>query len=166
MLTKIPRPRLGDKMFRNTLIGLREEAMVVSITASVHSQSDWTAVMMTKNGVEFIGSDREHRGQFDWAPLSWEYDESRHSWVVPEEDQSIAEAKVVGEKSWDIPQPLPNEKYMSWRSRVYREIPDLRKEDTATEILSAAWKGEAEQERFPQSRFRWLVPLRLHRLGL
>ena len=35
---------------------------------------------------------------------------------------------------------------MSWRSRVYREIPDLRKEDTATEILSAAWKGEAEQE--------------------
>ena len=100
MLTKIPRPRLGDKMFRNTLIGLREEAMVVSITASVHSQSDWTAVMMTKNGVEFIGSDREHRGQFDWAPLSWEYD----------------------------------------------EIPDLRKEDTATEILSAAWKGEAEQE--------------------
>jgi hypothetical protein len=145
MLTKIPRPQLGDKMFRNTLIGLREEALVVSIT-SHKSGVNWTAVMMTKNGVEFIGSDKEHRGQFDWAPVSWEYDESRHSWVVPEEDQTAAEAKVVGEKNWDIPQPLPNEKYMSWRSRVYREVPNLKKEDKAAEILSAAWKGEAEQE--------------------
>jgi|TARA_A100000172_G_scaffold16539_2_gene8985 hypothetical protein len=145
MLTKIPRPQLGDKMFRNTLIGLREEAMVVSVT-SHKSGVNWTAVMMTKNGVEFIGSDKEHRGAFDWAPISWQYDETRNTWVVPEEDQTAAEAKVVGEKSWDIPQPLPNEKYMSWRSRVYREIPDLKKEDTAAEILSAAWKGEAEQE--------------------
>jgi hypothetical protein len=145
MLTKIPRPQLGDKMFRNTLIGLREEALVVSITS--HNTGDsWTAVMMTKNGVEFVSSDREHRSQFDWAPVSWKYDEARHSWVIPEEDQAITEAKVVGEKSWDIPEPLPGEKYMSWRSRVYREVPNLKKEEKATEILSAAWKGEAEQE--------------------
>jgi len=143
MLTKIPRPQLGDKMFRNTLIGLREEALVVSITGSKNSES-WTAVMMTKNGVEFIGSDREHRGQFDWAPIAWEYDEGRHSWVVPDGEQSLSDAKAVGEKTWDIPEPLPGEKYMSWRSRVYREIPDLKKEESATEILSVAWKGEVE----------------------
>lgn len=145
MLTKIPRPQLGDKMFRNTLIGLREEALVVSVT-SHKSGGSWTAVMMTKNGVEFIGADREYRGQFDWAPISWQYDESRNSWVVPEEDQLASEAKVVGEKTWDIPEPLPGEKYMSWRSRVYREVPGLKKEDNATELLSAAWKNETEQE--------------------
>lgn len=145
MLTKIPRPQLGDKMFRNTLIGLREEALVVSVT-SHKSGGSWTAVMMTKNGVEFIGADREYRGQFDWAPISWQYDESRNSWVVPEEDQLASEAKAVGEKTWDIPEPLPGEKYMSWRSRVYREVPDLKREDNATELLSAAWKNETEQE--------------------
>ena len=122
MITAIPRPQLGDKMFRNTLIGLREEAMVLSITSHKAGKS-WTAVLMTKNGIEFIGSDNEHRGQFDWAPVSWEYDE----------------------KAWDIPEPLPGEKYMSWRSRVFREVPGLRKEAKATDILSTAWKNETAQ---------------------
>lgn len=146
MLTKIPRPQLGDKMHRNTMIGLREEALVVSISGPRHNGAMWSAVMMTKNGVEFVGSDKEHRGQFDWVPLSWKYDEDRHAWVVPEDNQVVAEAKAVGEKTWDIPEPLPGEKYMSWRSRVYREVPDLKKEDNATELLSTAWKNETEQE--------------------
>ena len=145
MLTKIPRPRLGDKMFRNTLIGLREEAMVVSITASVHSQSDWTAVMMTKNGVEFVGSDQEHRGKYDWVPLSWRYDEQRKAWVLPEDDaQAIADAKAVDAKAWDLPTPTDGEKYMSWRARALREVPGLRGIEEAKEILSGAWKERAQ----------------------
>jgi len=144
MITAIPRPQLGDKMFRNTLIGLREEAMVICITSHKTGVS-WTAVLMTKNGVEFIGSDNEHRGQFDWAPVSWEYDEGRHSWVVPEENQAVSEAKRVDEKIWDIPEPLPGEKYMSWRSRVFREVPGLKKEAKATDLLSTAWKNETAQ---------------------
>ena len=144
-LTTIPRPQLGDHMYRHTLIGLREEAMVTSVCGPENDRKMWSAVMMTKNGVEFVGSDQEHRGKYDWVPLSWRYDEQRKAWVLPEDDaQAIADAKAVDAKAWDLPTPTDGEKYMSWRARALREVPGLRGIEEAKEILSGAWKERAQ----------------------
>ena len=141
-LTTIPRPQLGDLMHRNTLIGLREESMVISVSGPERDRAMWSAVMMTKNGVEFVGSDQEHRGKYDWVPITWRYDNERSRWVIPESDlQALSEAPEVDQKEWELPTPAEGEKYMSWRARVLRETPGLRSEDDVTEVLSAAWKG-------------------------
>tara|TARA_R110002110_G_scaffold14954_3_gene68382 strand:+ start:1378 stop:1848 length:471 start_codon:yes stop_codon:yes gene_type:complete len=144
-LTAIPRPQLGDLMYRHTLIGLREEAMVVSISGPETDRSMWSSVMMTKNGVEFVGSDQEHRGKYDWVPLSWQYDEERKAWVLPKNaEQAVSDAKAVDAKDWDLPTPVAGERYMTWRARALREVPGLRGASGAKDILSDAWK-EREQ---------------------
>lgn len=144
-LTTIPRPELGDLMYRHTLIGLREEAMVVSISGPENDRSMWAAVMMTKNGVEFVGSDQEHRGKYDWVPITWKYDDTRKAWVVPDNaDQQVSEAKIVDEQIWDLPTPLEGERYMTWRARALREVPGLRGATGAKDILSDAWKDREQ----------------------
>jgi len=144
-LTTIPRPQLGDLMHRHTLIGLQEEAMVVSISGPERDRAMWSAVMMTKNGVEFVGSDQEHRGKYDWVPLTWKYDNERSRWVIPTSDlQALTEAREVDQKDWVLPTPNSGEKYMSWRARVLREVPGLRTAEDVTDVLSFAWKGREQ----------------------
>lgn len=144
-LTTIPRPELGDHMYRHTLIGLREEAMVTSVCGPGNDRGMWSAVMMTKNGVEFVGSDQEHRGKYDWVPLSWRYDEERKAWVLPTDtEQAISEARAVDQQDWSLPTPNDGERYMSWRARALREVPGLRGTDGAKEILSDAWKERSQ----------------------
>lgn len=143
----LPRPKLGDHLYRHTLIGLVEEAMIVSINGPEKQPEMWTAVVMTRSGVEFVSSDREFRSKHDWVPSSWMYDEERKCWVIP----------VVGTKesqdadAWNLPAPNTGEKYMSWRARVFREVPTLKKSDGVNDILSSAWKSLERVEMTPAS---------------
>ena len=60
-LTAIPRVKVGDVMFRRTLINQYEEAMVVSILSNDVDSPSWSATLMTKNGIEHVSGHVEHR---------------------------------------------------------------------------------------------------------
>ena len=61
------RPQLGDIFVRRNLNGNEEEAMVLSV--QYHPKGVmWQATMNTKNGVEFVTGDAEHRNVHDWRP--------------------------------------------------------------------------------------------------
>ncbi len=137
----LPRPQLGDKMYKFTLTQQVEECLVISIIGPPDNPDFWTATLLTKNGVEFVGSDKEYRGRHDWVPITWMYDEDRKVWVAPVDANDVRDADKV---DWKVPAPRSGEKYMSWRARVFREIPALKKDAQATEILSDVWKNKAE----------------------
>jgi hypothetical protein len=132
----LTRLKLGDTMYRHSHMGLVEEAMVVSMRTHPSEKRSWTAVLMTQNGVEFVSSDKEFRGRNDWVPTSWMYDDQHSCWVVPIGGE--ARPNVV---DWQLPAPDAGEKYMSWRARVFREVPALKAEKSATAILSNAWNS-------------------------
>ena len=132
----LARLKLGDHMYRHTHMGLLEEAMIISIRTHPSERSSWTAVLSTQNGVEFVSSDKEYRGRNDWVPVAWMYDEEHSCWVVPVGGE--ASSKVT---DWNLPAPSAGEKYMSWRARVFREVPALKAEQAATQILSNAWNS-------------------------
>jgi hypothetical protein len=136
----LPRPQLGDKMYKFTLTKQVEECLVVSIIGPPDNPEYWSATLLTKNGVEFVGSDREYRGRHDWVPITWMFDEERKVWVAPLDDGASRDADKV---DWNVPAPKAGEKYMSWRARVFREIPALKKDAQATEILSDVWKSKS-----------------------
>jgi len=135
--SKIPRPKMGDSFYRHTLIGLVEEAMVVSMNGPEKHPEEWSAVVLTRTGTEFITSDQEFRSKHDWVPSNWMYDEERNCWVVPSSDDT--EAKDA--HAWQLPAPKAGERYMSWRARVFREVPMLKKDDSVNDILSSSWKS-------------------------
>ena len=143
-LSRLPRPKLGSAMERTNLNTMREEAMVLSIIGSANDEENWQAVLMTRNGVEFISSDVEQRSSFDWRPKGWVL-HSETSCFVPkgtawdEENQSFIAPE--GQKVWDLPEPKKGEKYMSWKSRVMRVLPELKRESQAADILSDAWEA-------------------------
>ena len=119
----LPRPQLGDQMYKHTLTRMVEECLIVSIIGPPDNPEHWTATLLTKNGIEFVGSDKEYRGRHDWVPNN--------------------EVKAVDQVDWNVPAPKAGEKYMSWRARVFREIPALKKDAQATEILSDVWKTKS-----------------------
>tara|TARA_R100000458_G_C8208287_1_gene196613 strand:- start:371 stop:865 length:495 start_codon:yes stop_codon:yes gene_type:complete len=148
-LTSIPRVKVGDLMFRMTLVGQYEEAMVVSILSADKTSDQWNGTLMTKNGIEFVNGGVEHRSIHDWMPVGWVFDESKVGWIPPEgilrSDDAEVEDPVEAEREAEVvtlvvPAPWAEEKYMSWRSRVIKTQPALKGTDGIYDKLSTAWK--------------------------
>ena len=150
-LTSIPRVRVGDVMFRRTLVMQFEEAMVVSVLSADATSDQWTATLMTKNGIEFVSSAVEHRTVHDWMPKGWYFDSVRVGWIPPKDvlrddtkNATIEDPEVAQEEAqqqvFSIPAPWAEEKYMSWRSRVMKSQPLLKGKENIYDKLSAAWK--------------------------
>lgn len=88
------RPQLGDIFVRRNLNGNEEEAMVLSV--QYHPKGVmWQATMNTKNGIEFVTGDAEHRNAFDWRPKGWLYDEQNGNWYSPEQKVKLDEIRAV-----------------------------------------------------------------------
>ena len=126
-----PRPELGDKFHRFNLNGQYEEAQVLSVMGPETEPDVWKASMATTNGFEFVTSDREHRGQFDWVPHAWQYDGERRGWVPPD----------VLVQTLSIPGPALDEHYMTWRKRAYAECPQLKSRVDGAALMTAAWEA-------------------------
>ena len=129
-----PRPNLGDKLQRYSLIGLYEEAAVLSLIGPEDKPEEWSAVLMTRNGVEFVTSDKDFMGRHDWVPRDWYFSERHKTWIAPDAEEG----------DWDIPAPKPVEKFPTWRARVFKALPEFKKEPEAARILSDVWHGSKE----------------------
>lgn len=125
-----PRPELGDKMHRFNLNGQYEEAQINAIIGPEDEPDIWKATLTTANGFEFVGSDREFRGRFDWVPHDWAFDELAKSWKPP----------GVPKERLNIPDPEPGEHYMRWRKRVYTECPQLKSIPGGAQIIAQKWQ--------------------------
>jgi len=150
-LLAIPRPKLGDEMYRRTLVNQYEEALVVSVMSPEPDSVSWSATLMTKNGIEFVSGDVEHRTIYNWMPIGWVYDKEFVRWVPPksllrsDDDDSPVEipeeamAAAVA-STYMLPEPWAGEKFMSWRSRALKSVPQLKESKASTSVLSKAWK--------------------------
>ena len=105
-LTSIPRVKVGDLMFRMTLVGQYEEAMVVSILSADKTSDQWNGTLMTNNGIEFVNGGVEHRSIHDWMPVGWVFDESKVGWIPPEgilrSDDAEVEDPVEAEREAEV----------------------------------------------------------------
>ena len=143
------RPLLGDCMHRYSLHDLYEEALVVSIIGPEDRPDQWTAVLMTKNGVEFVSGDIEHRTQYDWMPKEWLFHPETASWygpLVEVKEVEVEDGYEVIEDKDDIvalPEPWEGEKFMSWRARAMKSDTRLKMLDDASAMLSKAWKDKS-----------------------
>jgi hypothetical protein len=153
-LTAIPRCNVGDRVYRQTLVGQYEEALIVSILSADPTSQNWAATIMTKNGVEHMNGNVEHRTIYDWMPIGWTYDAAQVGWVPPQsilrddskdvldiEDPEEA-VKVAARSVFVVPAPWEGEKFMSWRSRVIKSIPALKGNSTTYAKLSDSWKSK------------------------
>jgi|GEM_PF-2444144 len=97
LTTAFPRPQLGDIFVRRNLNGSEEESMVLSIQYSTRPGGTalWQATLMTKNGIEFVGCDREHRNIHDWRPATYIFDEVNANWYSPEEKAKLEEERAA-----------------------------------------------------------------------
>lgn len=84
-----PKPSLGSVFVRKNLNGNEEEAMIVSVQYSTKPGGLWQAVMLTKNGTEFVTGDQEHRNVHDWRPAGWIHDEMLGNWFSPDQKSKI-----------------------------------------------------------------------------
>jgi hypothetical protein len=75
-----PLPALGDIFVRKNLNSLEEESMILSVMYNPKAPALWQATMQTKNGIEFVTGDREHRNIHDWRPKGWIFDEVNNNW--------------------------------------------------------------------------------------
>lgn len=123
------RPELGDKMHRFNLNSHYEEAMITAIIGPEEEPDVWKATITTANGFEFIGSDREFRGRFDWVPHDWSFDEIAKAWKPP----------GVARERLNIPMPKVGEHYMKWRKRVYTDCPQLKTMPGGAQIIAQKW---------------------------
>ena len=148
-LTSIPRVKVGDLMFRITLVNQYEEAMVVSILSADKVSDQWNGTLMTKNGIEFVNGGVEHRSIHDWMPVGWVFDAEKVGWVPPESilrpadaevEDPVEAVKVSESVTLVVPAPWADEKYMSWRSRVIKSQPTLKGTQGIYDKLSTAWK--------------------------
>jgi hypothetical protein len=155
-LYRFTRPELGSVMERTNLNTMHEQVLVVGLMDS--GPNSWQAVLMTRNGVEFVSSDLELRGDFDWRPRGWVYDRLANCFVPPgiywceengsyegEIDQDalsrIGEIqRLSGKIVPALPTPRQGEKYPTWKSRVYRTMPELKEDLRAPVILADAWQ--------------------------
>ena len=133
------RPDVGDRFHRYSSVGMYEEAMITAIIGPADHFEHWTAVLMPRNGVEFVSNGDDYRNKLDWVPGSWIYDEFNKAWIDP--TVSVEEAPQFDEAK--IPSPAEKEKYMAWRARVYRELPDLKGNEQAKALLSRVWRDHA-----------------------
>ena len=150
-----PRPSILDVMERVSLDGQIEEALIISMKYHIEDRNHWNAVLVTRNGFEFVAHQREFRSTHDWRPKGWEYnrqinaflppdavyDADNQTYFVPETSEDKKAADDIA--SIDIPQPAVGEKYMSWRARVYKAAPQLKSNPLAGDALSGVWKNRA-----------------------
>ena len=153
-LTAIPRPKVGCQVFRQTLVGQHEEALIVSILSADSESPNWSATIMTKNGVEHMNGGVEHRTIYDWMPVGWTYDEVQVGWVPPksilrDDSKDVADiedpeeaVQIAARNVFVVPSPWEGEKFMSWRSRVIKSIPALKGNSTTYAKLSDSWKSK------------------------
>jgi len=90
-----PKPDIGDIFVRKNLNGNEEEALIVAIQSGPKAGGLWQAVMMTKNGTEFVTGDQEHRNIHDWRPKGWIHDEQLGNWFSPEQTAKISEQRAA-----------------------------------------------------------------------
>lgn len=98
-----PLPALGDIFVRKNLNGLEEESMILSVMYNPKAPALWQATMQTKNGIEFVTGDREHRNVHDWRPKGWVFDDVNNNWYSVSdktklEAERAAEAAKAAEK--------------------------------------------------------------------
>lgn len=105
-----PRPQLGDIFVRRNLNGNEEEAMILSVQYSTRSSALWQATMNTKNGIEFVTGDAEHRNTFDWRPKGWIFDDVNGNWYSPEDKAKLDEARAKAEVAKLAAAPAPEHK--------------------------------------------------------
>lgn len=91
-----PLPALGDIFVRKNLNSLEEESMILSVMFNPKAPALWQATMQTKNGIEFVTGDREHRNVHDWRPKGWVYDDVNNNWYSVS-DQAKLEAERAAE---------------------------------------------------------------------
>ena len=137
----LARPALGDHYHRYSLHGLYEESIVISLLGPEGPPEQWTAAVMTRNGIEFLSSSAEIRGKFDWVPDEWTFDDVLHSWINPRNEAGEIVGEVVPFDERDIPTPKIGEKYMAWRARAYREVDGLRGHKSTPLLLKKVWKA-------------------------
>jgi hypothetical protein len=89
----LPKPALGDVVFRENLSGQYEEATVAAILSTRKDGPNWTATLLTRNGVEFLGSDVELKSKHEWMPLGWTLE--RDTWLEPETGGVSLHGKVA-----------------------------------------------------------------------
>jgi len=149
----LPRPQIGDAMERLSLDGQIEESMVISIKYHKSQSSFWNAVLVTRNGFEFVSCHAEHRGEHDWRPKGWEYDRRSNTfvpvgtiWDKDKKNLILPESFLTESATPDmtLPSPMMGEKYMSWRARAYKAVPGLKDNPRAPEALSSAWKNREQ----------------------
>ena len=78
----LPKPSLGDVVFRENLSGQYEEATVAAILSTRKDGPNWTATLLTRNGVEFLGSDVELKSKHEWMPLGWTQEHDTWLWQI------------------------------------------------------------------------------------
>tara|TARA_R110002020_G_scaffold6677_5_gene28265 strand:- start:2528 stop:3028 length:501 start_codon:yes stop_codon:yes gene_type:complete len=150
-LTAIPRVKVGDIMFRLTLVNQYEEAMVVSILSPNETAESWSATLMTKNGIEYVTGHVENRSVHSWMPKGWKFNKERMGWIPPQSilrddskeaviEDPVEAVKVAESLIVEVPTPWADEKYMTWRARVLKTQPRLKGDDEIYTKLSAAWK--------------------------
>lgn len=148
MSFKLPRPIIGDTLERQNLDGQVEEAMVISLKYNKEDPSFWHSVLVTRNGFEFVSSHANPITRTDWRPKGWSYHRTTNSFLPPGAKPGVSVNEVVFDAGMEpavieelpLPPPVAGEKYMSWRARAYKAVPDLRGNSAAPEILSMTWK--------------------------
>lgn len=110
--TAFQRPELGDIFVRKNLNGSEEESMVLSIQYNTRPGGSalWQATLMTKNGIEFVGCDREHRNIHDWRPKNYVFDEPNANWYSPEEKAALDDARAIAAAKAAAAAPAPAHK--------------------------------------------------------
>jgi hypothetical protein len=153
-LTALPRIKVGDRVFRKTLRDQYEEALVVSILSPSATAERWSATIMTKNGVEHMNGNVEHRSVHDWMPVGWQFDKTLVGWIPPKEvlrddskdaadiEDPVAAADAASKQVFVVPTPWEGEKFMSWRSRVLKSVPALKGKAAVQSMLSESWKSK------------------------
>ena len=155
-----PRPSILDVMERVSLDGQIEESLIISMKYHKENVDHWNAVLVTRNGFEFVAHQREYRSTHDWRPHGWEYnqkinaflppnavyDEESGDHIVPETKAEKADAAEL--KGASIPVPAVGEKYMAWRARAYKAVPMLKSNPKAQDALALAWKNRTESSVF------------------
>jgi hypothetical protein len=134
--TCLERPELGAVVHRYSLNGMYEQSIVVSLIGPEDVPEQWTAVLLTRNGVEFLSSSAEYRGRFDWVPGDWVYDLFRHCWAAPGTGLDGPSFE-----SDDIPTPLEGERWMTWRARVFRSVSGLKDFEGSDSLIKTVWKA-------------------------
>jgi len=101
--TMFPMPSLGDIFVRKNLNGLEEESMILSVMYNPVAPALWQATMQTKNGIEFVTGDREHRNAHDWRPKGWVFDAVHNNWYSPAEKAKLdAERELAAVRAAEV----------------------------------------------------------------